>query len=143
MEKGKSRSNGRYRGDNRSTYDFFTKTWWPFVSKGTWCSIVWTNSLHQHEFVVCIVLQSIIILFSFQGGWEDDETVTEAACREALEEAGVKGIIRVGYDVHHWMFNQFDEFNNHELTMFTLSTNCKSSSPYFIVIDWCTLFHSP
>ncbi|KAK7380695.1 hypothetical protein VNO78_33210 [Psophocarpus tetragonolobus] len=29
-----------------------------------------------------------------KGGWEDDETVTEAACREALEEAGVKGIIR-------------------------------------------------
>lgn len=35
-------------------------------------------------------------LFSFQGGWEDDETVTEAASREALEEAGVKGILRVG-----------------------------------------------
>jgi len=34
-------------------------------------------------------------LFSLQGGWEDDETVTEAACREALEEAGVKGIVRV------------------------------------------------
>ncbi|XP_014509408.1 nudix hydrolase 12, mitochondrial [Vigna radiata var. radiata] len=29
-----------------------------------------------------------------KGGWEDDETVTEAACREALEEAGVKGIVR-------------------------------------------------
>ncbi|KAF8408529.1 hypothetical protein HHK36_007685 [Tetracentron sinense] len=27
------------------------------------------------------------------GGWEDDETVLEAACREALEEAGVKGIL--------------------------------------------------
>ncbi|OMO88276.1 hypothetical protein COLO4_20334 [Corchorus olitorius] len=26
-----------------------------------------------------------------KGGWEDDETVHEAACREALEEAGVKG----------------------------------------------------
>lgn len=31
-----------------------------------------------------------------QGGWEDDETVEEAACREALEEAGVRGIIKVG-----------------------------------------------
>ena len=61
---------------------------------------VYENS-KNFGFVVCIVLQSIIILFSFQGGWEDDETVTEAACREALEEAGVKGIIRVGYDVHH------------------------------------------
>lgn len=33
----------------------------------------------------------------FQGGWEDDETVNEAACREALEEAGVKGILDVGF----------------------------------------------
>ncbi|XP_024933475.3 nudix hydrolase 13, mitochondrial isoform X2 [Ziziphus jujuba] len=29
-----------------------------------------------------------------KGGWEDDENVLEAACREALEEAGVKGILR-------------------------------------------------
>ncbi|KAI9121528.1 hypothetical protein K1719_008561 [Acacia pycnantha] len=29
-----------------------------------------------------------------KGGWEDDETVLEAACRETLEEAGVKGIPR-------------------------------------------------
>uniref|UniRef100_A0A7N0VN34 Nudix hydrolase domain-containing protein n=1 Tax=Kalanchoe fedtschenkoi TaxID=63787 RepID=A0A7N0VN34_KALFE len=29
-----------------------------------------------------------------KGGWEDDETVEEAACREALEEAGVKGILQ-------------------------------------------------
>lgn len=35
-------------------------------------------------------------LFSWQGGWEDDENVLEAACREALEEAGVKGILKVG-----------------------------------------------
>lgn len=28
-----------------------------------------------------------------KGGWEDDETVYEAACREAMEEAGVKGIL--------------------------------------------------
>lgn len=28
-----------------------------------------------------------------KGGWEDDETKEEAACREALEEAGVKGTI--------------------------------------------------
>ncbi|XP_021297893.1 nudix hydrolase 12, mitochondrial [Herrania umbratica] len=29
-----------------------------------------------------------------KGGWEDDETVAEAARREALEEAGVRGILR-------------------------------------------------
>lgn len=28
-----------------------------------------------------------------KGGWEDDESVHEAACREALEEAGVRGIL--------------------------------------------------
>uniref|UniRef100_A0A7N0URU0 Nudix hydrolase domain-containing protein n=1 Tax=Kalanchoe fedtschenkoi TaxID=63787 RepID=A0A7N0URU0_KALFE len=32
-------------------------------------------------------------VFSSKGGWEDDETVEEAACREALEEAGVRGIL--------------------------------------------------
>ncbi|KAL0794441.1 hypothetical protein Bca101_065818 [Brassica carinata] len=29
-----------------------------------------------------------------KGGWEDDETVLEAASREAMEEAGVKGLLR-------------------------------------------------
>jgi len=29
-----------------------------------------------------------------KGGWEDDESVREAACREAWEEAGVRGILR-------------------------------------------------
>lgn len=29
-----------------------------------------------------------------KGGWEDDESITEAACREAWEEAGVKGRLR-------------------------------------------------
>ncbi|MBA0656363.1 hypothetical protein Goklo_008728 [Gossypium klotzschianum] len=37
-----------------------------------------------------------------KGGWENDETVHEAACREALEEAGVKGILDVGlYALRH------------------------------------------
>jgi diphosphoinositol-polyphosphate diphosphatase len=31
-----------------------------------------------------------------QGGWENDETVEEAAAREAIEEAGVRGDIVVG-----------------------------------------------
>ena len=32
-----------------------------------------------------------------QGGWETDETVEEAACRESLEEAGVRGILQVSF----------------------------------------------
>ena len=37
----------------------------------------------------------IAFFLLWQGGWEDDEDVHEAACREALEEAGVKGAINV------------------------------------------------
>jgi diphosphoinositol-polyphosphate diphosphatase len=32
-----------------------------------------------------------------QGGWENDETVEEAAAREAIEEAGVRGDLVVRY----------------------------------------------
>ncbi|KAM0841986.1 hypothetical protein ACQ4PT_058648 [Festuca glaucescens] len=38
-----------------------------------------------------------------KGGWEDDESVEEAACREAFEEAGVKGIIN-GAPLGEWIF---------------------------------------
>lgn len=31
----------------------------------------------------------------YQGGWETDETIKEAALREALEEAGVQGNVQV------------------------------------------------
>lgn len=36
-------------------------------------------------------------LFDYQGGWEEDENMHDAARREALEEAGVKGILSVGF----------------------------------------------
>ena len=35
--------------------------------------------------------------FDYQGGWEDDETIDEAALREAFEEAGVRGILSVSF----------------------------------------------
>jgi 8-oxo-dGTP pyrophosphatase MutT (NUDIX family) len=35
--------------------------------------------------------------FDYQGGWEDDEEIHDAACREAIEEAGVKGILSVSF----------------------------------------------
>lgn len=34
-----------------------------------------------------------------QGGWEIDETAREAACREALEEAGVRGTLNVSIKI--------------------------------------------
>ncbi|KAK1567716.1 hypothetical protein Q3G72_015652 [Acer saccharum] len=37
-----------------------------------------------------------------KGGWEDDETVKEAACREALEESGVKG--KLTAELGFWVF---------------------------------------
>lgn len=47
---------------------------------------------------ICIfcLTSSIYVCSCYQGGWENDETVYEAACREALEEAGVRGILHVG-----------------------------------------------
>lgn len=48
--------------------------------------------LFWHEMVKFLTIH----VFTWQGGWEDDENVLEAACREALEEAGVKGILKVG-----------------------------------------------
>jgi 8-oxo-dGTP pyrophosphatase MutT (NUDIX family) len=39
--------------------------------------------------------RSQLALFLAQGGWEDDEDVYQAACREAMEEAGVKGVVNV------------------------------------------------
>ncbi|KAM0894182.1 hypothetical protein ACQ4PT_024637 [Festuca glaucescens] len=38
-----------------------------------------------------------------KGGWEDDEDVYQAACREAMEEAGVKGVID-RTTLGHWVF---------------------------------------
>lgn len=46
-----------------------------------------------------ILLLNLIIrnkcLFDNQGGWEMDESIKEAALRETLEEAGVRGIVEV------------------------------------------------
>lgn len=37
------------------------------------------------------------VVFTLKGGWENDETVEEAAAREAIEEAGVRGDLMVKY----------------------------------------------
>jgi 8-oxo-dGTP pyrophosphatase MutT (NUDIX family) len=38
---------------------------------------------------------NILLFVLIQGGWELDESLEEAACRESLEEAGVIGIVEV------------------------------------------------
>lgn len=40
----------------------------------------------------------IKLIMKKQGGWESDESVEEAACRESLEEAGVVGKVEVIID---------------------------------------------
>ncbi|KAG0530062.1 hypothetical protein BDA96_05G152200 [Sorghum bicolor] len=46
-----------------------------------------------------------------KGGWEDDESIDEAACREAFEEAGVKGIISAT-PLGEWIFKSKSKQNS-------------------------------
>ncbi|XP_062198217.1 nudix hydrolase 13, mitochondrial-like [Phragmites australis] len=46
-----------------------------------------------------------------KGGWEDDESMDEAACREAFEEAGVKGIISTT-SLGEWIFKSKSKQNS-------------------------------
>ncbi|KAJ1275718.1 hypothetical protein BS78_05G157500 [Paspalum vaginatum] len=46
-----------------------------------------------------------------KGGWEDDESIDEAACREAFEEAGVKGIISAS-PLGEWIFKSKSKQNS-------------------------------
>lgn len=58
------------------------------------------------DFQICISLQivslcveNLNLLKKLQGGWETDESITEAASRETLEEAGVRGIVQVYFSL--------------------------------------------
>ncbi|KAG1370250.1 Nudix hydrolase 18, mitochondrial [Cocos nucifera] len=46
-----------------------------------------------------------------KGGWENDETAAQAACREAWEEAGVRGIISETY-LDSWIFRSKSRQNS-------------------------------
>lgn len=59
------------------------------------------NSTEKLEVLMVTPQRRQGLLFP-KGGWEDDETKEQAACREALEEAGVKGTIK--YDLGSWDF---------------------------------------
>lgn len=43
------------------------------------------------------------MLLLSQGGWENDETVEEAALRESIEEAGIRGDLMVNNFPHTWI----------------------------------------
>ncbi|CAL4887637.1 unnamed protein product [Urochloa decumbens] len=47
-----------------------------------------------------------------KGGWEDDEDVYQAASREAMEEAGVKGDINQRAALGHWVFKSKSSQNS-------------------------------
>ncbi|TKY69246.1 Nudix hydrolase 17 [Spatholobus suberectus] len=53
-----------------------------------------------------------------KGGWELDESVEEAACRESLEEAGVTGIIE--HELGQWSFISKRHGTSYEGRMFPL-----------------------
>lgn len=46
-----------------------------------------------------------------KGGWENDETVFQAACREALEEAGIRGKINEE-ELGQWVFRSKSSENS-------------------------------
>ena len=70
--------------------------------------------LYIYPFVTYVARSSLmtmivpiwLMIFNFlmQGGWENDETVEEAAAREAIEEAGVRGDLVV----RHCFYVLFD-----------------------------------
>lgn len=57
-------------------------------------------------------------MFAQQGGWESDESIKQAASREALEEAGVQGKIegRLG----RWRYPSKTQHADNEGIMFPL-----------------------
>lgn len=55
------------------------------------------RSMEKELLVLMISSPSRDDLVFPKGGWEDDETMSEAARREAWEEAGVKGVLGVGF----------------------------------------------
>lgn len=62
-----------------------------------------------------------------KGGWESDETITQAASREALEEAGVHG--NVESQLGRWMYKSNRYNVLYEAIMFPL--NVKEELPYW------------
>ncbi|GMQ11599.1 hypothetical protein CsSME_00054172 [Camellia sinensis var. sinensis] len=54
----------------------------------------------------------------FQGGWEIDETMEEAALRETKEEAGVVGILE--NQLGKWRFKSKSQGTFHDAYMFPL-----------------------
>lgn len=59
-----------------------------------------------------------MVMIIYQGGWELDESVEEAACRECIEEAGVVG--KVEEELGQWRYQSKSRGVFHESCMFPL-----------------------
>ena len=70
-----------------------------------------------------------------QGGWETDETAAEAAARESLEEAGVRGELQVRTRARHPLSNTVSlvlacqELGNFSFT----SKSCRCEAHVFVM----------
>lgn len=53
------------------------------------------NSFLNVSSVEMLFSDYVDVVFPLKGGWENDESVEEAAAREAIEEAGVRGDLMV------------------------------------------------
>ena len=72
------------------------------------CAVEGARQCPQQQVSSTTSLSSVIFFFTLmlQGGWETDETAEEAAARETMEEAGVKGELQasLSHDRPHYPF---------------------------------------
>lgn len=83
------------------------------------------NGTVNRELEVLMVLSrgGTALIFP-KGGWENDESVQEAACRETFEEAGVRGIIKKDLGCWDYRSKRYQDDSNlegfHRAHMFAL-----------------------
>ncbi|XP_057777546.1 nudix hydrolase 17, mitochondrial isoform X1 [Salvia miltiorrhiza] len=77
------------------------------------------NGSSEDELEVLVISSKKTEAMMFpKGGWESDESVEEAACRESLEEAGVVG--KVECELGRWVFKSKSRELYHQGFMFPL-----------------------
>ncbi|KAK4747150.1 hypothetical protein SAY87_026187 [Trapa incisa] len=71
--------------------------------------------------VLLISSQKGVAMMFPKGGWETDESMEEAALRETMEEAGVKGDVQKS--LGHWRYKSKSQGTYHDGYMFPLLVN--------------------